>query len=50
MRRVNGCRVGSVSRGITSGLQTYGHALEVMDAWAPRFVKRLDETHGSTNR
>ena len=31
MRRVNRWRRATSSQGITSGLQTYGHALEVMD-------------------
>ncbi|MBZ0159314.1 MAG: DUF3313 domain-containing protein [bacterium] len=33
--------------GIVAGLQTYGHARQVMDGWAERFVKRLDTIHGS---
>jgi hypothetical protein len=32
--------------GITSGLQTYEHAKEVMAGWAQRLVARLDEAHG----
>ena len=36
--------------GVTTGLQTYGHAMEVMDGWAARFVKRLDDIHGYTKR
>lgn len=32
--------------GIVAGLQTYGHARQVMDGWAERFVKRLDTIHG----
>ena len=50
MRRVNRWRRATSSQGITSGLQTYGHALEVMDGWAARFLNRLDEIHGYTKR
>jgi hypothetical protein len=38
-------RVGS-RLGITAGLQTYGHAREVMQLWVERFVKRLDAARG----
>lgn len=36
--------------GIAAGLQPYGHAKQVMDGWAARFVKRLDDLHGYTTR
>ncbi|PWB77596.1 MAG: hypothetical protein C3F08_09715 [Candidatus Methylomirabilota bacterium] len=36
--------------GITAGLQTYGHAKQVIDRWAARFVTRLDALHGYTKR
>lgn len=36
--------------GITAGLQTYGHAKQVMDGWAARFVKRLDDIYGYTGK
>jgi hypothetical protein len=36
--------------GFTAGLSTFGHAKEVMDGWAKRFVERLDKLHGYTNK
>lgn len=36
--------------GIVAGLQTYGHAKQVMDGWVERFVKRLDHIHGYTGK
>lgn len=36
--------------GVVAGLQTYGHARQVMDGWAERFVKRLDAIHGHTGK
>jgi len=54
---VSGDRLGAVMDsqsggrlGVTAGLQTYGHAKEVMDGWATRFVNRLDEIHGYTKK
>ncbi len=32
--------------GVTAGLKRYGHAQQVMEHWAERFVKRLDKIHG----
>lgn len=34
--------------GFTAGLSALGHAKEVMDGWAKRFVARLDKLHGIT--
>ncbi len=31
---------------IGAGLQTFGHAKEVMDFWVERFIKNLDKAHG----
>ncbi|MCZ6466551.1 MAG: DUF3313 domain-containing protein [Alphaproteobacteria bacterium] len=31
---------------MAAGLQTYGHAKQVMDFWIERFVKQLDKAHG----
>lgn len=36
--------------GVVSGLQTYGHAKEVLGFWVDRFVTRLDEAHGYTGK
>ncbi|MBZ0169103.1 hypothetical protein MELA_00942 [Candidatus Methylomirabilis lanthanidiphila] len=36
--------------GIVAGLQTYGHAKQVMDGWVKRFVKRMDHIHGYTGK
>ncbi len=36
--------------GVIAGLQTYGHARQVMDGWTERFVKRLDEIHKHTGK
>ena len=31
---------------IGAGLQTFGHAKQVMDFWVERFIKQLDKAHG----
>ena len=31
---------------IGAGLQTFGHAKQVMDFWIERFIKQLDKAHG----
>ncbi|MEE8303502.1 MAG: DUF3313 domain-containing protein [Candidatus Tectomicrobia bacterium] len=34
--------------GVTAGIKKFGHAEQVMEHWAERFVKRLDKIHGYT--
>ena len=31
---------------IGAGLQTFGHAKQVMDFWVERFIKQVDKAHG----
>ncbi len=31
---------------VAAGLQTFGHAKQVMDFWIERFIKQLDKAHG----
>lgn len=54
---VSGERLGAVvdsqsggRLGVTTGLKRYGHAQQVMEHWAERFVKRLDKIQGYTDK